>query len=108
MSPQQPKVVLLIFVSGKVVLTGARSVLQIYQAFENIFPVLKQFQKETEALRAVREQAAKQAEKDATAAAASAAAVTATGRDGTWSISGSGKATRGAPLTLPQAKKQKR
>lgn len=40
-----PKIVLLIFVSGKVVLTGAKRREEIYQAFENIYPVLKEFKK---------------------------------------------------------------
>ncbi|KAL3150357.1 hypothetical protein ABBQ32_000199 [Trebouxia sp. C0010 RCD-2024] len=40
-----PKVVLLIFVSGKVVLTGAKEKQQIYDAFENIYAVLKMFKK---------------------------------------------------------------
>jgi transcription initiation factor TFIID TATA-box-binding protein len=40
-----PKVVLLIFVSGKVVLTGAKKREDIYRAFENIYPVLKEFRK---------------------------------------------------------------
>lgn len=43
----QPKIVLLIFVSGKVVLTGAKSREQIYEAFEYIYPVLTEFRKET-------------------------------------------------------------
>jgi len=42
----QPKIVLLIFVSGKVVLTGAKHREQIYEAFENIYPVLSEFKKE--------------------------------------------------------------
>mmetsp|Transcript_14171 Transcript_14171/g.35842 ORF Transcript_14171/g.35842 Transcript_14171/m.35842 type:complete len:255 (+) Transcript_14171:238-1002(+) len=42
---KQPKVVLLVFVSGKIVLTGAKSREDIYQAFENIYPVLKEFRK---------------------------------------------------------------
>lgn len=42
---QQPKIVLLIFVSGKVVLTGAKKREEIYAAFENIYPVLKEFRK---------------------------------------------------------------
>jgi transcription initiation factor TFIID TATA-box-binding protein len=42
---KQPKVVLLVFVSGKIVLTGAKSRADIYQAFENIFPVLQEFRK---------------------------------------------------------------
>lgn len=41
----KPKVVLLIFVSGKIVLTGARVREEIYQAFENIYPVLTEFRK---------------------------------------------------------------
>lgn len=46
-----PKIVLLIFVSGKIVLTGAKVVAltqfrqDIYQAFENIYPVLMEFRK---------------------------------------------------------------
>jgi transcription initiation factor TFIID TATA-box-binding protein len=40
-----PKIVLLIFVSGKVVLTGAKRREEIYAAFENIYPVLKEFRK---------------------------------------------------------------
>jgi len=40
-----PKVVLTIFVSGKVVLTGGRTPEDIYKAFENIYPVLLQFKK---------------------------------------------------------------
>lgn len=41
-----PKIVLLIFVSGKVVLTGGKSREQIYEAFENIYPVLTEFRKD--------------------------------------------------------------
>lgn len=41
----KPKVVLLIFVSGRIVLTGARVREEIYQAFENIYPVLSEFRK---------------------------------------------------------------
>ena len=40
-----PKIVLLIFVSGKVVLTGAKLRDEIYEAFENIYPVLQEFKK---------------------------------------------------------------
>jgi len=40
-----PKVVLLIFVSGKVVLTGAKIRDDIYEAFENIYPVLTEYMK---------------------------------------------------------------
>ena len=36
----QPKIVLLIFVSGKIVLTGAKVREEIYRAFETIYPVL--------------------------------------------------------------------
>ncbi|XP_068947860.1 TATA box-binding protein-like 2 [Petaurus breviceps papuanus] len=40
-----PKIVFLIFVSGKVVLTGAKERSEIYEAFENIYPILKAFKK---------------------------------------------------------------
>mmetsp|Transcript_9374 Transcript_9374/g.23510 ORF Transcript_9374/g.23510 Transcript_9374/m.23510 type:complete len:231 (-) Transcript_9374:130-822(-) len=43
-----PKIVLLIFVSGKVVLTGAKNREEIYQAFRQIYPVLCQFRKSYE------------------------------------------------------------
>lgn len=36
----RPKIVLLIFVSGKIVLTGAKVREEIYQAFEQIYPTL--------------------------------------------------------------------
>eukprot|EP01018_Ginkgo_biloba_P009671 Gb_38218 [translate_table: standard] len=42
---KQPKIVLLIFVSGKIVLTGAKVRDEIYTAFENIYPVLNEFRK---------------------------------------------------------------
>jgi len=41
----KPKVVLLIFVSGKIVLTGAKVREEIYQAFNTIYPVLSEFRK---------------------------------------------------------------
>ena len=41
----QPKIVLLIFVSGKVVLTGGKVRKEIYHAFEQIYPVLQEFRK---------------------------------------------------------------
>lgn len=41
----KPKIVLLIFVSGKVVLTGAKERSETYEAFENIYPVLTEFRK---------------------------------------------------------------
>lgn len=37
---QTPKVVLLVFVSGKVVLTGGKSESDLCEAYENIHPVL--------------------------------------------------------------------
>ena len=40
-----PKVVLLIFVSGKVVLTGAKTPSQIYTAFDNIYSILTKYKK---------------------------------------------------------------
>uniref|UniRef100_A0A3P8ZDI1 TATA-box binding protein like 2 n=2 Tax=Esox lucius TaxID=8010 RepID=A0A3P8ZDI1_ESOLU len=42
----KPRIVLLIFVSGKVVLTGAKERGEIYEAFENIYPILKGFRKQ--------------------------------------------------------------
>ncbi|ORY26074.1 putative TATA-box binding protein [Naematelia encephala] len=42
----RPKVVLLIFVSGKIVLTGAKVREEIYTAFNNIYSVLVEFRKE--------------------------------------------------------------
>ncbi|KWU46018.1 TBP-domain-containing protein [Rhodotorula sp. JG-1b] len=41
----KPKVVLLIFVSGKIVLTGAKQRDEIYQAFAQIYPVLNEYRK---------------------------------------------------------------
>eukprot|EP01100_Stratorugosa_tubuloviscum_P003532 TRINITY_DN1852_c0_g2_i2.p1 TRINITY_DN1852_c0_g2~~TRINITY_DN1852_c0_g2_i2.p1 ORF type:complete len:125 (+),score=49.46 TRINITY_DN1852_c0_g2_i2:200-574(+) len=41
-----PKVVLLIFVSGKIVLTGAKSDSDIQEAFKNIYPKLVSHRKE--------------------------------------------------------------
>ncbi|CAB1459780.1 unnamed protein product [Pleuronectes platessa] len=43
----KPRIVLLIFVSGKVVLTGAKVRGEIYEAFESIYPILKGFRKTT-------------------------------------------------------------
>ncbi|XP_061699293.1 TATA box-binding protein-like 2 [Syngnathoides biaculeatus] len=42
----KPRIVLLIFVSGKVVLTGAKERDEIYEAFENIYPILRGFRKQ--------------------------------------------------------------
>ena len=39
----QPKITCLVFVSGKVVLTGAKQRSEIYEAFEKIYPLLKTF-----------------------------------------------------------------
>lgn len=41
----EPKIVLLIFVSGKIVLTGAKEKKQIYDAYSAIYPVLANFKK---------------------------------------------------------------
>jgi len=41
----QPKVVILVFVSGKLVLTGARKKEDIDTAFERIYPILTEFRK---------------------------------------------------------------
>ncbi|MES1920969.1 hypothetical protein MHBO_002569 [Bonamia ostreae] len=40
-----PHVVLLVFVSGKIVFCGAKTREQIYRAFEKIFPILVEYQK---------------------------------------------------------------
>jgi transcription initiation factor TFIID TATA-box-binding protein len=40
-----PKIVLLIFVSGKIVLTGAKNREDIYKAFDKILPILMKFRK---------------------------------------------------------------
>lgn len=42
----KPRLVLLIFVSGKIVLTGGKSRNDLKQAFENIYPILKGFRKQ--------------------------------------------------------------
>ena len=42
---EKPKVVLLIFTSGKIVLAGAKSREQIYEAHKRIYPVLFKFKK---------------------------------------------------------------
>jgi transcription initiation factor TFIID TATA-box-binding protein len=44
---KSPKVVLLIFASGKIVLTGAKTRDDIYNAFKNVYNVLKKFAKKT-------------------------------------------------------------
>lgn len=41
----EPKVVLLIFVTGKVVFTGAKTIDDIRKALDNIYPVLQEFRK---------------------------------------------------------------
>ena len=41
-----PKIVLLIFVSGKIVLTGAKKREDIYKAYKEIIPILKKFKKQ--------------------------------------------------------------
>jgi len=50
---ESPKVVLLIFVSGKVVLTGAKTRSDIRMALQKIYPVLVDFRKGSEGARAV-------------------------------------------------------
>lgn len=42
---QQPKLVLLIFVSGNVLITGGKSEMDVYSAFEQIYPVLLEYRK---------------------------------------------------------------
>lgn len=41
-----PKTVILTFVSGRIVLTGARSVAQLHEAFRRVFPLLHEFRKQ--------------------------------------------------------------
>lgn len=41
----KPKVCLLIFVSGKIVLTGAKSMKDLFTAFENIYPLCAEYKK---------------------------------------------------------------
>lgn len=41
----EPRIVLLIFVSGKIVLTGAKNREDIYKAYNNILPILMQYRK---------------------------------------------------------------
>ena len=41
----KPKIVLLVFVSGKVVLTGAKERSEIEEAYDSISPILKGFRK---------------------------------------------------------------
>ena len=40
-----PKICLLIFVSGKLVITGGKTIEQLEQALHNIYPILQEFQK---------------------------------------------------------------
>ncbi|KAL1139432.1 hypothetical protein AAG570_006416, partial [Ranatra chinensis] len=42
----KPRIVLLIFVNGKVVVTGAKSREQIHDGLENLLPILKSFRKQ--------------------------------------------------------------
>jgi transcription initiation factor TFIID TATA-box-binding protein len=46
----KPKVVLLIFTSGKIVLTGAKTREQIESAYENIYNILRSHEKKTKTL----------------------------------------------------------
>jgi len=41
----KPRIVILIFVNGKFVITGAKSRLEIYEGLDNIYPILKSFRK---------------------------------------------------------------
>lgn len=43
---KEPKVVLLVFLSGKIILTGAKKRNEIYEAFENIYPMLMSVKKD--------------------------------------------------------------
>eukprot|EP00877_Chromochloris_zofingiensis_P006154 jgi/Chrzof1/1792/Cz10g21090.t1 len=78
---KQPKIVLLIFVSGKVVLTGAKRRDEIYQAFENIYPTLSEFRKQETApgLQTLAAQMLPPADRPGTSSAASASTAVAAG-----------------------------
>uniref|UniRef100_A0A3Q7ES29 TATA-box-binding protein n=1 Tax=Solanum lycopersicum TaxID=4081 RepID=A0A3Q7ES29_SOLLC len=47
---KKPKIVLLVFASGKIVITGAKVRDDLYAAFDNIYPVLTQFTKKSLAM----------------------------------------------------------
>lgn len=49
----EPKVVLLIFVSGKIVITGAKFIDDITEAVGSIFPILAEFRKKNLVIRSV-------------------------------------------------------
>ena len=80
---RSPKVVLLIFVSGKVVLTGAKAREDVYAAFDAIYPVLQEFRK------------ADAAPHPAIAAAAAAAAAVAGAADAAAANGGGGRGGAG-------------
>lgn len=42
-----PKTVLLIFVSGRIVITGGKALSQLHTAFDKMYPVLQEFKKDT-------------------------------------------------------------
>lgn len=42
----KPRIVILIFVNGKIVITGAKSRGEIYEGLDNIYPILKSFRKQ--------------------------------------------------------------
>lgn len=50
----EPKVVLLIFVSGKVVITGAKSVDDLSEALQNIYDYLAEFRKRNVVVTAIK------------------------------------------------------
>lgn len=41
----KPRLVMLIFVNGKIVFTGAKSRADLKEAFDNIYPILRSFRK---------------------------------------------------------------
>mmetsp|Transcript_14620 Transcript_14620/g.26437 ORF Transcript_14620/g.26437 Transcript_14620/m.26437 type:complete len:204 (-) Transcript_14620:140-751(-) len=82
----QPRVVLLVFVSGKVVITGAKTEDQLVEGLKKVYPVLLEFRKANVASLPTMEEAATAAA--ATASAKNAAASASSGR-------GRGKGKRG-------------
>jgi len=88
----QPRVVLLVFVSGKVVITGAKTEEQLVEGLKKVYPVLLEFRKANVASLPTMEEAASAA---AASASAKNAAASSSGRGrGKGKRGGKGKAIR--------------
>jgi len=89
----QPRVVLLVFVSGKVVITGAKTEEQLVEGLKKVYPVLLEFRKANVASLPTMEEAASAAA--AASASAKNAAASSSGRGrGKGKRGGKGKAIR--------------